>query len=284
MSSARWSRLARRTLSELAELQDGRVEGVRLVPMPSIGLEPEDRRFSVIFEADFSPRKGGDRGRRRDTQWCELELFLQPDFPESPPQLHSHTPTVKHWSISERGRVDVNKIIEWRKAISLADVLAHIRKIFVAELTEDRSGGRRSPPSPPKRATIDRLICRAMTGKWVATGRSEDARGRNQMDEQEEFVLDVRPEGYVTGYPPSVASPEDNFSLEGSVIESPRGSGRLMVRIDQTYAFSGNTTHWAAKVAKDGMALEEGRWSGSCEGLFFAERVGGPAPEPGIAT
>ena len=104
--SARWSRLARRTLSELAELQDGRVEGVRLVPMPSIGLEPEDRRFSVIFEADFSPRKGGDRGRRRDTQWCELELFLQPDFPESPPQLHSHTPTVKHWSISERGRVD----------------------------------------------------------------------------------------------------------------------------------------------------------------------------------
>merc|ERR1712097_116006 len=57
-----------------------------------------------------------------------------------------------------------------------------------------------------------------------------------------------------------------------------------MVRIDQTYAFSGNTTHWAAKVAKDGMALEEGRWSGSCEGLFFAERVGGPAPEPGIAT
>ena len=286
-----WRELSARQRRDLAALQDGRVEGVKIVPMPWMGQEPPNRRFTAMLFADFgrrgsrtSPARGG---KRDDTLWIELEMFLQPQFPNQPPFLHCHTPEVEHWSMDASGSIDVKRLIEWNASIEVSSLLKHVRENLISEMVlspAKRTGRRGSPPSPP-RGAVNPVLARSMSGQWRAHGQSEgtDSRVKRTLDEVEDFMLDVRPDGHATGYPAYQVAPDDNFSLTGSVEETPRASGHLRLEMAQVYTNTGNTTNWAARISGDGMRLESGQWSGSCVGGFFAERIDAPAPAPAPA-
>ena len=273
-----WRNLTARQRRDLDALQNAKVEGVKIVPMPNLGYEPPNRRFTAMLFADFgrrgsrtSPARGG---KREDTLWIELEMFLQPQFPDQPPFLHCHTPQVEHWSMDASGRIDVKRLIEWNASIEISSLLKHVRENLISEMVlspAKRTGRRGAPPSPP-RGAVNPVLARAMSGHWRAHGQSEgtDREYKRTLDEVEDFMLDVRPDGHATGYPAYHVAPEDNFSLTGSVEETPRASGRLRLEMAQVYTSTGNATNWSASISGDGMQLESGRWSGSCVGSFFA--------------
>eukprot|EP01044_Picomonas_judraskeda_P005425 COSAG03_NODE_511_length_7294_cov_23.887021_7_plen_557_part_00 len=282
--AVRWRTLSDPRRRELHVLQAGRVEGIRLVPMPAMGREPENRRFSAFLTAHFDGRlqqaSAHGRSRREGTVSVELELFLPPDFPVSPPILHCHTPGLKHWSVDRGGRIGITQLIEWSPKIQLTSLLQHVRQNLLREmeLSPQREAHRRSP-SPQRGATLTPALANAMSGDWRAAGHSDgsDAKVAGFQEELEEFTLDVRADGHVTGYPTFDVERDDVFSLSGSV--KPDNNGRLCLEMRQDYPHTGGVTNWAARVGDDGTTLTHGRWSGSCAGTFDAERVREPVAQ-----
>ena len=139
---------------------------------------------------------------------------------------------------------------------------------------EASSAGLAEPPT----GAVNPVLARAMSGHWRAHGQSEgtDRERKRTQDELEDFILDVCPDGHATGYPAYHVAPEDNFSFNGSV-----ETGLLRLEMTQVYTSTGNATQWSASISGDGMHLKSGRWSGSCVGSFFAERIDTePEPEP----
>jgi hypothetical protein len=284
--STRWRSLSERTRRELDALQCGRTEGVKLVPMPSMGREPQDRRFSVILSADLGDvgarTSRARRARREHTIWVELELFLQPDFPNTPPYLHCHSKDIEHWSMDRSGRIDIGRLIEWSPRIELTSLLSHVRQNLISEMALSPEKARRPARSAsPRGGVVTPVLAGAMSGEWRALGYSDgtDTKRKGLQEELEEFTLDVRPDGYVSGYPTyELDNPADVFNLSGTVKNDSRGQLRLQMQ--QIYSTTNNVTKWSAKVGSDGTTLHGGEWSGSCAGTFKAERVTTPSPAP----
>ena len=273
--------LSQRRLRELDDLQRSRIDDVRLVPRPAIGRESDGRRFSVFLTAQFDDGRGRRPapGRRENTVSLELELQLQPDFPESPPILRCLTPGVRHWSLDRAGRIDIIQLIEWSPTIQLTSLLQTVRQNLLRdmELSLQRPARRRST-SPRRAATaVGSALARAMSGDWCATGHSDgtDTKVEGFQEELEQFTLDVRDDGHVTGRPTFDVDRRDDFTLDGSV--KPDSHGRLCLTMRQVYQATGSVTNWTARVGDDGTTLTDGIWSGSCKGTFKAERDQPPA-------